>query len=250
MSLVKKVLNLGVAAVIGLSSLTSVANAEPLDEKASAEENSTNYLEIGLNLFGVYATTILAHEGGHYLAVSALGREGIEMNVLPKRNEGGGVTFASVSYAPSENETIYDDTLFNVAGVASTRLNYELLDYSLDQGLLPRNKFFSTLALFLRFDLPREILCSSIDYYTQNETETQDGSRFVNRIYKERHKPYLYPGLILGEMLDLYFDKEEIQNHFYNAFGVGEENLEKSNVSFDLDFNLTNVTASLKYDFE
>lgn len=256
MGLKNKVLGLGLAAFLGMQALLPNNVKADLDRDIPKLENitkedskrKTNLLELGAYCLGSYGLTTFIHEGGHYLADSAFGAEGLKMDLVP-RKDGDGIVFASVDYSGGmdKNEEIVSD----LAGVGTTRINYEILNHYLKRNKVPDRfeRFGSVLALFLRADLPRDLIFSSLRHYSNSESDYLDTYDIVNHNFDKKEGDYIYGGLLLLEGLDLYLDRKEIKNHIYRALGKPVSKEEEKKVDLNLDFIKDGFLVGLEYKF-
>ena len=257
MSLKNKLFSLGLATMLGLKVLMPIeAKADDLNRNNFNLENITkikdskrtvNLLELGLYGLGSYGLTTFIHEGGHYITGLGLGAEDLEMDLIPKKEENG-ILFASVKRnGLDKNEEI----IFNLAGVGTTRIGYELLNHYINDGKMPDNfeRFGSVLALFLRLDLPRDLGGSSIRHYSNGDGNYLDVYSILNDNFDKKERDYVYGGLLLLEGLDLYLDRKEIKNHIYRSLGKPVSELEDKKVDLNFDFGKDNIFVGLEYNF-
>jgi len=256
MSLKKKLLNLGVLASIGTGCLfpqiVRASDSEDLEKKTESNYEKTNYLELGANLFGAYASAVFIHEGGHYLAFRSAGDKNPRMNFIPELDlKDKRILFAYVQGVSNLERNPAELSIGYLSGVAATRVSYEIFNIFMEYDKVPRTKFLSTSALFLRMDLPRYVLTSSLKYFF-NVEQKGDISNLIDNLFEERYKPYAYIGALAGTAVDLYFDLDEIENHFYNALTGRNEKLKRSDldkINFNLDIDSGGIIFRWNYDF-
>ncbi len=257
MSLKNKLFGLGLATILGLKALMPIeAKADDLNRNNFNLENiteikdskrKTNLLELGVYGLGSYGLTTFMHEGGHYLAGFALGAENLEMNLIPEKKDNG-ILFASVKRdGLDKNEEI----VFNLAGVGTTRIGYEVLNHYLNNNKIPVEfeRFGSVLALFLRADLPRDLGGSSIRHYSNSNGNYLDIYGILNNNFDKKERDYVYGGILLLEGLDLYLDRKEIKNHINKALGKSVSELEDKKVDLNFDFGKDSLALGLEYKF-
>ena len=247
MKISKKLRNLAMIGLIGLSSLIplKVHSTEPV------KGDKIGKVEIGLDILGSWALATGLHELGHYTAQTAMDHNP-KFNGPSYDNSDNSLTFASVEHDYGSR----DQELFgSLAGVASTRIDYEILNQLIKKDKIPERikPFASTLALCLRLDLPRYLTNDSVRYFIRNEDHVNDVTNVVDKLFNSTKpspkKTVTYAGLLALEGLDLYFDRKEIKNHFNQARGKEVDFNKKDNLDFGLIYDGEKLGLSINYKF-